>query len=239
MDLVRSKSGAAVAGDFSASNGSPIVLDEVTGKGYVIKVDGNVIELGSGTFQPLDADLTAIAALGFTSTAFLKKTAADTWALDTTAYAPLASPTFTGTPAAPTAASTDDSTQIATTAHVKDYAYSGTYTPTLDNTTNVAASTAYVCQYMRVGNVVTVSGKVDIDVTTTATDFVLGVTLPIASAFTEEEQCAGALIQAIAANVKADGYVRADATNDRAYFAGQSVGTANYSWFFSFTYLVI
>jgi hypothetical protein len=40
--------------------------------------------------QPLDADLTSIAALGFTSTSFLKKTAANTWALDTAIYeAPL------------------------------------------------------------------------------------------------------------------------------------------------------
>lgn len=46
--------------------------------------------------QPLDADLTAIAALAGTS-GLLKKTAADTWTLDTVAYAPLASPTFTGT----------------------------------------------------------------------------------------------------------------------------------------------
>ena len=37
-------------------------------------------------YQPLDADLTAIAALGFTDTSFLKKTAADTWALDTNTY---------------------------------------------------------------------------------------------------------------------------------------------------------
>ena len=34
--------------------------------------------------------------------------------------APLASPTFTGTPAAPTAAASTDTTQIATTAYVKD-----------------------------------------------------------------------------------------------------------------------
>ena len=40
----------------------------------------------SGVYQPLDADLIAIAALGFTSAAFLKKTAADTWALDTATY---------------------------------------------------------------------------------------------------------------------------------------------------------
>jgi len=39
----------------------------------------------SGVYQPLDADLTAIAALAGTS-GLLKKTAADTWTLDTTTY---------------------------------------------------------------------------------------------------------------------------------------------------------
>ena len=37
-------------------------------------------------YQPADADLTAIAALGYTATSFLKKTAANTWALDTNIY---------------------------------------------------------------------------------------------------------------------------------------------------------
>lgn len=49
----------------------------------------------SGVYQPLDADLTAIAALGFASTSFLKKTALNTWALDTNAYA-LSSHNHTG-----------------------------------------------------------------------------------------------------------------------------------------------
>lgn len=39
----------------------------------------------NGTYQPLDGDLTAIAALAGTS-GFLKKTAADTWSLDTNTY---------------------------------------------------------------------------------------------------------------------------------------------------------
>lgn len=47
------------------------------------------------TLQPLDADLTAIAALGYTSTSFLKKTAANTWALDTNTYS-LSSHTHAG-----------------------------------------------------------------------------------------------------------------------------------------------
>lgn len=40
----------------------------------------------SGSYQPLDADLSAIATLNFASISFLKKTAADTWALDTNTY---------------------------------------------------------------------------------------------------------------------------------------------------------
>ncbi len=43
-------------------------------------------ETAASTYQPLDADLTAIAGLSGTS-GFLKKTAANTWTLDTTSYA--------------------------------------------------------------------------------------------------------------------------------------------------------
>ena len=46
----------------------------------------SAIQTQLGNKQPLDADLTAIAALGFVSTSFLKKTAADTWTLDTNTY---------------------------------------------------------------------------------------------------------------------------------------------------------
>ena len=45
--------------------------------------------------QPLDADLTAIAALAGTS-GYLKKTTADTWTLDTNSYLPLSGGTITG-----------------------------------------------------------------------------------------------------------------------------------------------
>ena len=55
----------------------------------------------SSIYQPLDADLTSIAGLAGTS-GFLIKTAADTFALDTTTYAPLNNPVFTGTVTVPT-----------------------------------------------------------------------------------------------------------------------------------------
>jgi hypothetical protein len=67
--------------------------------------------------QPLDTDLTAIASLSDTS-GILRKTAADTWTLDTTSYAPLNSPALTGTPTAPTAQAGTNTTQIATTEFV-------------------------------------------------------------------------------------------------------------------------
>lgn len=59
--------------------------DLVSGQIYDVVYDGTywvLLGVGAGGFQPLDADLTAIAALGYTSGDYLiKKTAADTWAL--------------------------------------------------------------------------------------------------------------------------------------------------------------
>ena len=118
--------------------------------------------------QPLDGDLTAIAALAGT-TGLLKKTAADTWSLDTTAYitsagapvqsvagrtgavtlavadvsgaAPLASPALTGTPTAPTAATNTSTTQLATTAFVLGQASSTA--PLMDGTAAVGTGTTF------------------------------------------------------------------------------------------------
>lgn len=67
--------------------------------------------------QAFDADLSAIAALAGTS-GILTKTAANTWSLDTVAYAPLASPTFTGTVILPATGS--GSLEAATKEYVDD-----------------------------------------------------------------------------------------------------------------------
>lgn len=114
---------------------------------------------------------------------------------------------------------------------------SGVYTPTLTSVANVAASTPYECQYIRVGNTVTVSGKVDVDPTLTATSTQLGISLPIASNLGAAEDCAGtAFSPAIASQGAA---VLGDATNNRAQMEWLSGDVTNQAMYFTFTYQVI
>jgi hypothetical protein len=114
---------------------------------------------------------------------------------------------------------------------------SGTYTPTLTNTTNIAASTAYECQYLRVGSTVTVSGRIDVDPTTASIDTLLGISLPIASNFGGSEDCAGAA--AASGIVSESAAINADSVNDRAQMIWVTASNANHAMFFSFTYQVI
>lgn len=115
----------------------------------------------------------------------------------------------------------------------------GTYTPTQTGVTNVTANTAYLAQYYRVGDMVTVSGKSDVNATGAA-DTELGVSLPIASNFTAEQQCggtgAGAVGGAAALRVVA---INADATNDRAQFRWFAPGAGNTGYYWSFTYRIL
>lgn len=114
---------------------------------------------------------------------------------------------------------------------------SGTYTPTLTNVANLDASTAYLCQYMRVGSVVTVSGKVDVDPTLTGTSTQLGITLPIASNLANAQNCAGT---AFASGIAAQGAaILADTTNDRAQMQWIAGDVSNQAMYFTFTYQII
>jgi hypothetical protein len=113
---------------------------------------------------------------------------------------------------------------------------SGVYTPTLTNSVNVAASTAYECQYMRVGSTVTVSGKADVD-PTAAADTQLGISLPIASNFGAIEDCSG--VTAAFAVAGQSGVIQADTANDRAIMRWLAVNLANQNMFFTFTYQII
>ena len=114
---------------------------------------------------------------------------------------------------------------------------SGTYTPTLTNVANLSASTAYICQYIRVGSVVTVSGQVDFDPTTTLTPTQLGISLPIASDFATATQCGGVAFSKLIASQGAS--ILGDTTNNRAQLEYGCVDVTNQVHSFTFTYLIV
>lgn len=68
---------------------------------------------------------------------------------------------------------------------------SGTYTPTWTGLANVDSVTAYSCQYMRVGDTVTVSGVVGINATVDNTATSLSLSIPINSNIGTISYCAG------------------------------------------------
>ena len=114
----------------------------------------------------------------------------------------------------------------------------GVYTPTLTNVTNVAASTAYECQWQQIENTVVVSGRVDIDPTAlVATE--LGISLPplYPSAFTAVSQCGGTGVSALVGSQCAG--IDADITNDRARLRYIPTSTNNAGMQFTFTYRII
>jgi hypothetical protein len=112
--------------------------------------------------------------------------------------------------------------------------FSGTYTPTSFNTTNIAASTPQSAQYLRVGNTVTVSGQIDIDPTLVGFA-ILGLSLPIASAITSPVQLSGVFNCPDAAG----GGIYGDATNDRATFQMTATSASNLTYYYTFTYRVL
>jgi hypothetical protein len=109
----------------------------------------------------------------------------------------------------------------------------GVWAPALTNTTNVGASTPYECSYMRVGNTVTVSGRVDIDATATGTT-VLEMSLPIASNFSATNKAGGTAASSINTVIP----IYAEVTNDRLYFIYTASVTTNESFHFSATYRI-
>lgn len=113
---------------------------------------------------------------------------------------------------------------------------SGTYTPTLSNTTNVAASTPRLCTWSRVGNMVTITGQFDIDPTLTATSTVLGISLPSASNFTTAYEAGGGAWSIAIASESAG--IQANATTDVIEVTFIAVDLSNHTMAFQAGYEV-
>jgi hypothetical protein len=119
--------------------------------------------------------------------------------------------------------------------------FSGTYTPTLTDVTNVADSTTGTCQYMRVGNVVTVSGQLSIDPTTASANTVVRMTLPIASSFTGTSRACGGTAASVSSGTYGQSLAIlgfASATG-QAEFRGDPTVATSQDYAFSFTYRII
>lgn len=101
----------------------------------------------------------------------------------------------------------------------------GTWTPTLTNSTNVAASTAHTMNYLRVGNQVFFNGLVEVD-TTAVGAFTLFMTLPISSDFTSTNDASGNGTQP-GTGVPNIISIREDATNDRLQLDGYAQVSTN------------
>lgn len=114
---------------------------------------------------------------------------------------------------------------------------SGTYTPTLTLVSNLSSASIDICQYCRVENVVTVSGRVFIEPTLPATSTQLGISLPVASNFLYPYQCGGTAFSPSIAGQGAA--ILSDLSNDRAQLEFISSDITSQAMCFSFTYLVI
>lgn len=116
---------------------------------------------------------------------------------------------------------------------------SGTYTPTLTAVANVSASVSILCQYYRVGDVVTVSGRLDISATAANTETSLSLTLPVASNFSVPHQLAGTGAATSAGSYGVAGSFLADATLDVALFRFKPTTTSSVLYNFIFSYRVL
>lgn len=109
---------------------------------------------------------------------------------------------------------------------------SGTYTPTLTNTTNVASSTAFVNIYTRVSGVVCYSIKVEVTATG-AGNTVLGISIPVASNF--------AAIEDVIATCTSDsevGTVTANTTSDIITLTYSAQGAGSDTFYITGQYII-
>lgn len=123
-----------------------------------------------------------------------------------------------------------------TTAHFELPFGFGTFTPTLTNTTNVAASTAFLCSWYKVGDMVTVFGKVQIDPTAAAAT-VLTMSVPVSSGMTGGDTDAGGT--GASSNITGEVIaIVSDAGSDVVRFKFVATDVSNRTVYFQFSYKI-
>lgn len=126
----------------------------------------------------------------------------------------------------------------AVTGTTNQYIASGTYTPSATLVANCDAVTPLACQWMRVGNVVTVSGALTADPTVSGNTTTFRLTLPIASDFTNAQHAGGASV-GVGGGVTSPFRIIADSTNNEVLVDGNPATASSQTHGFSFTYVVL
>ncbi len=126
----------------------------------------------------------------------------------------------------------------AVTGPTNQYLASGTYTPTRSAEVNMDGNvTTLQAQWMRVGNVVTVSGRFTADPTTATLATSFEITLPIASNLGAAEDAAGT---AFCGNIVSMGAeIIGVAANDTAKIQWKASDVTSQTWSYTFTYEII
>jgi hypothetical protein len=126
----------------------------------------------------------------------------------------------------------------ALTGAVSQFVGSGTYSPTFTLTTNAQTATAaQAFQWMRVGNVVTVCGQVNIN-PTAAGSVEVQIPLPIASNLTGFGSVVGVGVTS-SSGTRIPMTINSDATSKRGRIIFDAVSTAAHTTFVQFTYLIL
>lgn len=114
----------------------------------------------------------------------------------------------------------------------------GEWTPTLTSVANIGASTAFVCQYLRVGNRISFAGKITIDPTLAApTTTQIRASLPVASNFASATDAAGVFHAVDLAGE--GGGIYADTVNNELVFDYDAADTGSHDFYFSGVYKII
>lgn len=118
-----------------------------------------------------------------------------------------------------------------------DNAYAGTYTPTISDVTNIGTSTPALWFWVRVGDVVTVAGRLDIDPVATGR-WTVYATCPVTTSFAAAGQ-AGGYIGGINATGNNTGTVVARASNNQVVIDAFANHTSSLDYYIHFSYRVV
>lgn len=130
---------------------------------------------------------------------------------------------------------TDGTTGTSGTSGVDGVATSGTYNYTTENPVNIDTFVLYPAQYLQVGDVVTVSGKISIT-STTSGQVTLNLSIPVDSVFAFDYQAAGVAASTDSPTISAS--IIADEVNDEVKIIWTAfTDLEQHEFFFHFTYL--